>query len=354
MEPNKEDKMKKRVALLLILAMALMAVATGCGDSQEGGNDGDDAGTVYELKVSHIASESDPIHQGWSLLKETLEEKSDGRITVTIFGNKQLSNSNNEDAEKVQQNIVQATSVPTSSLAALGNIKEYQVFDYPYLFETEEELYKVLDSDAFADLSEQLAQITGVKAYGGYNLGWVQISTNRNPINTPDDLKGHKIRTMSSELQMKIAESFNANPTIVNYGEVFTACQQGTVDGIMTSTGLYVSDRFYEVQNYMGCVRPIALLHVPIINNSWYEGLPDDLKAIFDESMEIYLEGVRQYELDFEAAAIEELKAKGMEVKEYTAEELQAFKDATANVIVDKADIAGQEIIDTVKTILNK
>jgi tripartite ATP-independent transporter DctP family solute receptor len=350
--------MKKKLALMLILAMAIAIVATGCGGSQsEGEGNGDaegDVGEVYELKVSHIASESDPIHQGWLLLKNTLEEKSGGRITVTIFGNKQLSNSNNEDAEKVQQNIVQATSVPTSSLAALGNIKEYQVFDYPYLFETEDELYKVLDSDRFKELSQQLADVTGVKAYGGYNLGWVQISTNKNPINTPADLKGHKIRTMSSELQMKIAEAFGANPTIVNYGEVFTACQQGTVDGIMTSTGLYVSDRFYEVQKYMGCVRPIALLHVPIINVSWYEALPDDLKAIFDESMEIYLDGVRQYELEFEAAAIEELKAKGMEVKEYTDEEMQAFKDASANIIVDKADIAGQEIIDTVLTILNK
>ena len=350
--------MRRKLALLLALVMVLSVVASGCTGSQtEGEGEGNGEAIndeVYELKVSHIASESDPIHQGWMLLKETLEEKTDGRITVTIFGNKQLSNSNNEDAEKVQQNIVQATSVPTSSLAALGNLKEYQVFDYPYLFETEEDLYTVLDSEAFAELSQQLAQVTGVKAYGGYNLGWVQISTNKNPINTPADLKGQKIRTMSSELQMKIAEAFGANPTIVNYGEVFTACQQGTVDGIMTSTGLYVSDRFYEVQKYMGCTRPIALLHVPIINNSWYEGLPDDLKAIFDESMEIYLEGVRQYELDFEAAAIEELKAKGMEVKEYTTDEMQAFKDAAANIIIDKADIAGQEIIDTVKTLLNK
>lgn len=228
------------------------------------------------------------------------------------------------------------------------------MFDYPYLFENEEELYKVLDSDKFKELSQRLAEITGVKAYGGYNLGWVQISTNKNPINSPADLKGHKIRTMSSELQMKICEAFGANPTIVNYGEVFTACQQGTVDGIMTSTGLYVSDRFYEVQKYLACVRPIALLHVPIINNSWYESLPDDLKAIFDESMEIYLDGVRQYELDFEAAAVEELKAKGMEVREYTQEEIQAFKDASAKVVIDYADIAGQEIIDYVKDILNK
>lgn len=354
--------MKKKLVWFMALAMAFTLAATGCGGS--GGADTGDAGDTggetaapeetFELKVSHIASETDPIHQGWLLLKETLEEKSGGRITVTVFGNKQLSSSNNEDAEKVQQNIVQATSVPTSSLAALGNIKEYQVFDYPYLFESEEDLYKVLDSDRFKELSAQLAEVTGVKAYGGYNLGWVQISTNVKPVNTPADLKGQKIRTMSSELQMEIVKAFGGNPTIINYGEVFTACQQGTVDGIQTSTGLWVSDRFYEVQKYMGCTRAIALLHVPIINNSWYESLPDDLHAVFDESMEIYLDGVRQYELEFEANAIQTLRDKGMEVKEYTPEELQLFKDAAASVIVDKADIAGQEIIDEVKQILGK
>lgn len=343
--------MKKKIAIMLALVMIFTLLGVGCG-----GEEGADvaSGDVYELKVSHIASETDPIHMGWLLLKETLEKESDGRITVTIFGNKQLSNSNNEDAEKVQQNIVQATSVPTSSLASLGNIKEYQVFDYPYLFETEDDLYKVLDSEKFAELSQQLAEVTGVKAYGGYNLGWVQISTNEKPINTPEDLKGQKIRTMSSELQMEIVKAFGANPTIVNYGEVFTACQQGTVDGLMTSTGLYVSDRFYEVQKYMGCTRAIALLHVPIISDDWYNELPDDLKVIFDDSMSVYLDGVRQYELEFETEAIETLKENGMDVKEYSQEELQAFKDAAANVIVDKASIAGQDIIDEVYSILGK
>lgn len=343
--------MRKKIVWLLVFVLIFAVAGVGCGGSD---TESEPEGQIYELKVSHIASESDPIHMGWLLLKETLEEKSDGRITVTVFGNKQLSNSNNEDAEKVQQNIVQATSVPTSSLASLGNIKEYQVFDYPYLFEDEEDLYKVLDSERFVELSQQLAEVTGVKAYGGYNLGWVQISTNKGAVNVPADLAGQKIRTMSSELQMEIVKAFGANPTIVNYGEVFTACQQGTVDGIMTSTGLYVSDRFYEVQKYMGCTRAIALLHVPIINNEWYDSLPDDLKVIFDESMEIYLDGVRQFELEFEAEAIETLKANGMEVKEYTPEELQVFKDAAASVVVDKASIAGQEIIDEVYSILGK
>lgn len=357
--------MKKRILSLLALVMAASMLLSACGggtaNTPAAGNTGSGGssepagdGTVYEFNVSHIAAESDPIHQGWLLLKETLEEKSGGRIVVNIFGNKQLSNSNNEDAEKVQQNIVQGTSVPTSSLYALGNIKEYQVFDYPYLFESDEELYEVCDSDFMAGLSDQLAEVCGLRAYGGYNLGWCQISTNKGPINTPDDLFNQKIRTMSSDLQMAIVNSTGAGATIVNYGELFTACQQGTVDGMMTSTGLYVSDRFYECQDYLAVIHVIPLLHVPIVNAEWYNSLPEDLQQIFDESMEVYLEGVRQYEAEFEANALTELAELGMEVREYTDEELQAFKDVMQVVYTDYADVAGQEAIDAVRGILGK
>ncbi|WP_312094032.1 TRAP transporter substrate-binding protein [Aminipila sp.] len=343
-------KKKTNLVLVLCLCVALIAGLAGCGS----GGSKADGQEVYEISITHLASESDPIHQGWLLLKDTLEEKSDGRFKVTIYPNKQISNSDNENAEKVQQGICQVSSVPTSSLASLGSIKEYQIFDYPYLFESNEELYTVLDSDLAKTWSAKLNDATGVTAFGGYNLGWCKIGSNKKVINSPADLKGQKIRTMSSDLQMAIINSLGANATVVNYGELFTACQQGTVDGMMTSTGLFLSDRFYEVQKYLACTDALGLLHVPIVNTAWYESLPEDLKAVFDESMGIYLDGVRQYEEDYEAAALDKLKENGMQVREYTAEEIQSFKDATASVYTAKANVAGQDTIDAVKEILGK
>ena len=309
---------------------------------------------VVELKISHIATEVDPIHMGWSFLKKTLEEKSGGSIKVTIFPNKVLSNSNNEDVEKVQQNIVQMTSVPTSSLAAIGNIKEYKVFDYAYLLDNNEETYKVIDGPIGKELSAVLEKKVGVKALGGYNLGWLVVSSNKAPIKSPADLKGQKIRTMSSDLQMEIIRAFGGNPVIVNYGELFTACQQGTVDGMMTSTGLYVSDRFYEVQKYMGAVNAAPLLHVPLVNLKWYNALSSEQKKAFDESIPLYLEAVRTFEDEYEKAALEELKKRGMQVVEYSPEEKKAFVDAAAYILRDKADIAGEEIIAKIRKQLGK
>jgi TRAP-type C4-dicarboxylate transport system substrate-binding protein len=159
---------------------------------------------------------------------------------------------------------------------------------------------------------------------------------------------------MSSDLQMEIIRAFGGNPIIVNYGELFTACQQGTVDGMMTSTGLYVSDRFYEVQKYMGAANTIGLLHIPLVNFSFYNGLSPELKKAFDETIPLYLKAVRKYEDDYEAAAIEELKKRGMQVNEYTPGEKQAFVTATAYIMKDKADIAGKEIIDQIRKELGK
>ncbi len=347
--------MKKLLSVLLILVMALTSVfaMTGCGGDDSNNDGGDATGDVIEMKISHIASESDPIHMGWAYLKEQLEERSDGRIQVTIYSNKALSNSNNEDAEKVQQNIVQMTSVPTSSLAAIGNIQEYQVFDYPYLFATNDEFYKVLDSDLAKGWSDRLTDAAGIKALGGYSLGWLSVGSTK-PLGEIKDYKGQKIRTLSSDLQMQTINALGASATQINYGECYTALQQGTVDGLLTSTGLFVSDKFMEVIKELAVTKPTALLHVPIVNASWYDALPEDLKVVYNECIEDYLAAVRQYEADFDADALKAIADSGVKVTEYTDAQLEEFKAATATVYDKYADIAGQETIDAVRDILGK
>lgn len=343
--------MKKRLVFtVLALCMVLVTgMMTGCGS---GGGDSA-SGDQVELRIVHIASESDPIHEGWTYLKDELEKRSDGRFKVTIYGNKSISNSDNEDAEKVQQGICEMTSVPTSSLAAIGNVEEYQVFDYPYLFETYDEFYNVLDSDMAKKWSDKLEQAAGIKALGGYTLGWCSVGSTKK-LDSLANYKGQKIRTLSSDLQMQTVNSFKSSATIVNYGEVFTALQQGTVDGMMTSTGLFVSDKFYEVIDSLAVTKPTALLHVPIVNASWYEGLPEDLRQIFDECIPDYLEAVRGYEEEFDNNALEQIEQSGTKVINYTDEQLQEFKDASDVVYEKSAKVAGEGTVEEVREFLGK
>ena len=146
--------MKKAMAMILSLAMALSLCACGQKDVPTASGSGSGTGTVsggsgetYELQIANQLNESDLINVGWNYLKEILEERTDGQIKVTIFPNKALSNSVNEDLEKVQFGVIQMTSVPTSTVASLSGNQGYQVFEMPYLFDSTKEAYDLLNSD---------------------------------------------------------------------------------------------------------------------------------------------------------------------------------------------------------------
>ena len=331
----------KKLTVCFLAAFALFAMSAPAS-----------AAKTVEMKISHLGTEQDPVHLGWLLLKKNLEEKSKGQFKVTIFPNKILSNSNHEDVEKVQQNIVQMTSAPTSSMAAIGNIDEYKIFDYPYLFHTTEDLYTIIDGPVGKEIGDKLLKAVGVKPLGGFSIGWCCVSTNKGRIKSPADLKGQKIRTISSDLHMEIIRGFSGSPIIVNYGETFTALQQGTVDGMQTAIPLYVADRFYEVQKYMGLPYALAQLHIPVVNAAWYNALSPELKKIYDECIPIYLEAERKFQAEAEAAAIKTLKERGMIIDDYTPEQKKLFIDSTAYILKDKAGIAGKEIIERVQKIL--
>jgi len=363
-------KLFKVLAVMMCLALVFALAACG-GNSSSGSNEtkkeestkeetkkeetttNASAGEVVKLDIVHIASENDPIHDGWTFLKNALEEKSGGRFQVTIYGNKSIANSDIEAIEKVQQNICQMTSGPSSSYAAIGNIQEYQVFDYPYLCSSYDDFYTILDSDLAKGWATQLEEKAGIRTLGGYALGWQQIASTK-PLNTLESYKGQKIRTMSSDVQIAIINSFGANATIVNYGEVFTALQQGTVDGLMTSTGLMVSDKFYEVTDYLSVAHPTAILHIPCVNAEWYNNLPEDLKAIYDETIPEYMDAIRSYEEAFDQKALQTLADNGLEVTEYSDEELKPFIEASQKVYTEQAGVAGAETIAAVQALLGK
>jgi len=311
---------------------------------------------VYEVKISHIASTGDAIDLGWKKFKEVIENKSSGRIKVTIFGNKQLSNSNREDAEKVQYNIVQMTSVPTYTLAFVGNIKEYMLCDFPYLFSNDAEIYKILDGPIGKELAEKLEQKIGIKAFGSYSLGWVKLANTKRPIAKPEDVKGLKIRTTEAELYIELIKAWGGAPTPMAFGEVYTALQQGTVDGMVTTTSLFITDKFYEALKYMTTVNPFSICHIPLVNKSWYDSLSDDLKQIFNECIyKDYLPYIRELEAQYEIEAIQWLRDKGgLEVLELTPEQLKPFKETATYITEKKAHLIGEELMSRIKQELAK
>jgi len=339
-------KNKKRIALLVSLVMLLSLGLAGYGGASE---------TVYKFRIAHLQNDGDAGADAITYLGNLLEEKSGGRIDVTIYGSKSMAGGDTELGEIVRQNTVQMVPVPTHTLAAMANIPQYKVFEFPYLFDSWDEIYSVLDSDMAREWAKALEDQAGVYIYGGMVKGWLSIGTKVGPINTPADLAGLKIRTMSTDMQMALINSLGAGATIVSYGELYTAAQQGTVDGILTCTSLYQTDRFCEVVDFLSIIRATAHFHLPVVNKEWADSLPEDLRMIFDECMVDYVAKARQMEEEADAAAIKTLEeVEGVDVREYTDAELAPFREATKAVWDAKYDSPGEGVMDAVLELLGK
>ena len=125
----------------------------------------------------------------------------------------------------------------------------------------------------------------------------------------------------------------------------YTALQPGTVDGIMTATSLLYSDKFYEIQKSVACIDPFQITHSIIVDNSWYEALPDDLKKIFDECMVDYKAKVRELEQQAEIDSKKAMADAGLNVCEYTDEQKKAFVDLCLPLQDELADLVGGKAV---------
>jgi len=340
------------------MSLVLVGGLSGCSQPSEepsSGESDESSGETYEFSIAHLQSAGSAGADAFTYLGEILEERTDGRIKVNIYGDKSMAGGDTELGEIVRQNTVQLVAVPTHTLSAISNIPEYKVFELPYLFASWDDIYTVLDSDLAAQWASTLKDDAGLVVYDGLVKGWLSIGTDVGPVESPDDLAGEKIRTMSTDMQMALIDSFGANPTIVSYGELYTAKQQGTVDGILTATSLYYTDKFAEVIDHLSIVRATAHFHIPVVNKEWLDSLPEDLRSTFDKCMRDYVIKAREMEKQDDSEMKNLMESEmGVQVKEYTDEELQPFRAATRSMWDEYYNVPGEGVVEDVLELLDK
>lgn len=345
-------KMKKSMAIMLVLILVLMTAFTGCGnnDSDVGGNDATDD-TVYEVKWAHVAA-STGSHQATAFeeVLPQIEEASGGRLKITAYGDSVLG-SELEIVEGVQQGTIEMANISTGSMCSF--YPGILATSAPFLFNSREEAWELLDGEVGDWLAEQIEEQVGVLCFGFAENGVRDFTANKE-LRTPADFKGLLIRTQSNQITMDTVTALGATPTVIAFGELYTALQQGAADAQENPPSLIGSMGFYEVQDYIIKDEHSYDTLAVIVNEAWFNSLPADLQEILEEYLDIYIDVQRQASVDLDDYWFEKMEENGNIIVELTEEEKQSFKDATATLGDSVAKQSGQEAYDKVMEGLEK
>lgn len=342
--------MKKCIALLLVLMLTL-SMMTGCGPepTPETGN-GDTSsseGDVITLRISHVLQENHPTNTTLlNIFKPEIEKNSNGRIKVEIYPNAQLG-SDRQAIEAVSLGTLEM-SVPGGPVLS-GFYEPYMVYDLPFLFDNHEAVYAAMDGELKDQLAEGLLEQDIVILGIGEN-GFRHVTNDRGPIYEPKDMEGLKIRTMENPLHMAAFTNFGANPTPMAFGELFTALQQKTVDAQENPVAIIESSKFQEVQKYLSLTGHVYANCPYIINQTFWEGLDEDLRTIIQNAVDLTVTEQRVLLSSMESEIIKSLEESGMEVNELTAEQKEEFAKLSQPAYDLFVEKFGTDLLDLAKS----
>lgn len=323
--------MKKFIGFALAISLMVMSLA-GCGSSGSSAApaapgaptaSAAPAGSSYDIKIATVGNEEHQSTVAANFFKEKIEELSNGQITCSIYPNGSLGGER-EAAEGVKLGTIQMSIVTTDGTLPAW-VPEVQVLSIPYLFANKEEAFDVLDNllqDKFAPLFE--AQ--GFKHLGFAELGFRHFTNNVREVKSADDMKGLSIRVQEAPIWFALTDSLGATATPVPFNELYTALQQGMVDGQENPVTSIATSRFNEVQKYMVLDGHTYAAESIIMNKAFYDALSPELQSAVDEASAYAVAEQRKTISAQEDKYLEDIKASGMVV---TEPDLDSFVKAT-------------------------
>lgn len=323
--------MKRFLALIMALTMVFALCACGSGSTAASSSTAASTGTsteTYNIKLGHSDTVDNLLHVSLLNFKAYVEEKSEGRLKVDVYASEQLG-SNAEMAEMVEMGSLDAMMLPQGQEANYA--PKLNILGMPFLFSSYDDVYKVLDSEIGDELIADLASHNMIQlAY--WENGLRQTTNSVRPINTPEDLKGLKIRTPEDKVTMAIFEALGASPAPLAFSELYLALQQNTFDGQENPVSNIHANNFQDVQKYLAMTNHKYECKNMVFSLTTWNKLPADLQQILLDGAKIYGDEHRKAIVDSTDAMLEDLIAAGMEV---TYPDTAAFQKATQVVYSD-------------------
>ncbi|HZD52383.1 MAG TPA: TRAP transporter substrate-binding protein [Woeseiaceae bacterium] len=262
------------------------------------------------LKLAHSLSATHPVHKAMVYMGERLAEYSGGTMTLEVYAGGQLG-SERELIELLQIGSIDMAKVSASPLE--GFVPEMKIFNVPYLFRDAEHYHAVLDSPIGRELllAPEPVRLRGL---GYYDAGSRSFYAVGKPIETPDDLRGLKIRVQESQTALQMVKSFGAAPTPIAWGELYTALQQGVVDAAENNPPSYYLSGHYEVAKYFTLDEHTSVPDILLIGRYAWDRLDTQQREWLQRAVDDSIEYQRRLWREETATALEAVEAAGVRV----------------------------------------
>jgi tripartite ATP-independent transporter DctP family solute receptor len=308
--------MKNKIILLLFSVCLAVAVFSGCKKKE--------ARPQVVLKLGHTLDIAHPVHKAMVYMADRVKEKSGGRMIVEIYPSEQLGNEK-ESIEALQLGYMAMTKTSTAPME--GFVPRMKIFGIPYLFRDLEHCWKVLKGPIGKEMLLE-GQSKGLRGLCYYDAG-ARSFYSKKAINSPADLKGLKIRVQNSIMSIKMVQAMSGSPTPIPFGELYTALDQGVVDGAENNPPSFYTSRHYEVCKYYTLDEHTMLPDILVISTKVWNSLSPQFQQILQEAVDESVEYQRKIWAEAEQNDLKSVQDAGVKV---IYPDKQPFRDSVRSV----------------------
>lgn len=297
------------------------------------------------IKFSHVVAQDTPKGKAAEHFKKRAEELTKGRVKVEVYANSTLFK-DKEELEALQLGAVQMLAPSLAKFGPLG-VKEFEVFDLPYMFDNYEDLHRVTEGPIGRRMLDSLGR-RGITGLAFWDNGFKVFSSNK-PINSVSDFKGQKMRIQSSKVLDAQMRAIGVLPQVMAFSEVYQALQTGVVDGTENPPSNLFTQKMHEVQKFVRVSNHGYLGYAVITNKKFWDGLPADVRTQLERAMKESTTYANQIAKKDNDDALDAVRKSGRsQVFVPSAQEQTAMKRALVGVHEKMDDRVGVELVQAI------
>jgi len=295
------------------------------------------------IKFSHVVAVDTPKGLAANFFKQYVEKASNGQMKVEVFPNSTLYG-DREEIEALKMNAVQIIAPSFSKFT--GFVPQFQLFDLPFLFDNEQQLHKFLDGPNGQKMLS-LVEPKGMVGLAYWDNGFKDLSNNKREIRKPEDVAGLKFRIMSSKVLEAQFKALGANPQVLPFSEVYSALQQGVVDGAENQVSNFYTQKMHEVQKYYTVSGHGYLGYLVVTNKIFWNSLTPEQRKIITDGIREATKKEREWAAKLDDEYFAKIKSYGkIKIYTITPEEKKIWKTKLMSIYPQFYSVIGKEYID--------